>query len=253
MSYGSDFVTADPANAPLDPPLMVGADPVLWLALGLLLVAAGLFGWWLGVGSRAHEGDATSAIWKAIDKAAKEAMKADDLALRGGAQHLLETIDRRLGRTLAVAVAVAPTEQGLAERVGDLRSAVAGRPSHRHGHGDDHAGHEGHGGPHDAPDADGHGDPSAPDDHREEGPRASAIASAITINVAGGSGRSGGPEVRHPRHREMTAREQTDALRLAVAAFNEHWRHVSLRVGELRAALAELAGHETRGSRRGHG
>ena len=71
MSYGSDFVTADPADAPLEAPLLVGADPVLWLALGLLVLAAGLFGWWLGARSRSREGDATAAIWKAVDKAAR--------------------------------------------------------------------------------------------------------------------------------------------------------------------------------------
>lgn len=257
MSYGSDFVSADPANAPLDPPLLVGADPVLWLALGLLLLAAGLFGWWLGVSSRAHEGDATPAIWRAIDKAAKEAMKADDLALRGRAQHLLETIDRRLGRTLAAVVAVSVADPGLAGRVGDLRAAVAGRPAHRHGHGhgdgDDHADHDGAGGTHDSPDLGEHGGSSAADDHRAEGPRASAVGAAITINVAGAPGRSDGPDARRPRHREMTAREQTDALRLAVAAFNEHWRHESRRVAELRAALAELTGVGERGSRLSRG
>jgi hypothetical protein len=242
MSYGAEFVTADPAGAPLDPPILVGADPVLWMALALLLLAAGLFGWWLGVRSGSREGDATPAIWKAIDGAAKEAMKADDHALRGRAQQLLETIDRRLGRTLAVA----GTDRGLADRVGDLRAAVDGRPSHGHGggHGAHDASHDSH-----AP-GDHHKDPAS-DDHGGAAPRASAIASAITINVSGGPAQGGGHDPHHPPRSEMTAREQTDALRLAVAAFNEHWRHEARRVGELRGALTELTGSTGRGVRTG--
>ncbi len=235
MSYGDDFVTADPAGAPLDPPILIGADPVMWIALGLLLLAAGLFGWWLGARSGPRTGDATSAIWKAIDKAAKEAMKADDHALRGRADHLLGVVDRRLGRTLAVGGAA----DGLAERVAALRDAHAGRRPGPHGgpdHSGDHGSDHGHGEP-----EPGHG---ADDHHHHETDgeaRASAVASGITINVAGGSVRSERSKGHHGS-RELTARQQTEALRLAVAAFNEHWRHEALRTGELRAALAELSG-----------
>lgn len=247
MSYGSDYVTADPADAPLDAPLLVGADPVLWLALGLLLLAAGLFGWWLGVRSRSREGDATAAIWKAVDKAAKEAMKADDHALRSRTQHLLETLDQRLGRTLAVAVAGPEEDDGLADRVGALRAAVGGRRRH-----DPAPGPDATDPPDVAPAAGGHDQPAAPDEHDAGGAQPPNVASAITINVTGGAGQDGTRRC-HPPRREMTAREQTDALRLAVAAFNEHWRHESRRVGEFRAALAELAGSGERGSRAGRG
>jgi hypothetical protein len=231
MSYGADFVTADPANAPLDPPILIGADPVMWIALGLLLLAAAMFGWWLGARSGPRTGDATSAIWKAIDKAAKEAMKADDHALRVRADHLLGVVDRRLGRTLAVAGAAG----GLAERLEALRAAHVGRRPAPHG---DHAHDQRH---------DDHGSSHGSDDHsphEETGheARASAVASGITINVAGGSVRTERPASGGHDSRELTARQQTEALRLAVAAFNEHWRHETLRVGELRAALAELSG-----------
>ena len=236
MSYGSDFVTADPADAPLEAPLLVGADPVLWLALGLLLLAAGLFGWWLGARSRSREGDATAAIWKAVDKAAKEAMKADDHALRGRTQHLLETLDQRLGRTLAVAVAGQEEDDGLGDRVGALRAAVGGRQ--RRDRRPDRGGRDQ---PDVVPAPGDHDRAAAPDEHGAGGAQPPNLASAITINVSGGAG-EGGAEPRHPPRREMTAREQTDALRLAVAAFNEHWRHEARRIAELRAALAELAG-----------
>ncbi|HWW12548.1 MAG TPA: hypothetical protein VN018_08520, partial [Brevundimonas sp.] len=237
MSYGQDFATADPANAPLDAPLYLGADPVLWGALILLLLAAVLLGWFLGSRSAPRTGDASVAIWKAIDGAAKDAMKADDSALKGRAEHLLGVVDNRLGKTLALAGG----KEGLSACVKALRAAVDGTLSEKPKDG------------HDAPKADpdkahhdGHGHDDKHDDHGHGSTSAVAAAAAanITINVAPSS--PGKPDHDHhpapaPR-KEMTVREQTDALRLAVAAFNEHWRHEKARVRALRAALAELSG-----------
>ena len=42
MSYGADFAHADPANAPLDPVIMIGADPFVWGAILLIVLAVGL-------------------------------------------------------------------------------------------------------------------------------------------------------------------------------------------------------------------
>lgn len=237
MSYGPDFATADPANAPLDAPLYLGADPVLWGALILLLLAAVLLGWFLGARAAPRTGDASTSIWKAIDGAAKEAMKADDSALKGRAEHLLGVVDNRLGKTLALAGG----KDGLSACVKALRAAVDGKLPEKP---KDH---------HDAPKAPdkahdgGHGHDDKPDDHGH-GPTASASAAtaSITINVAPPAAASGKPDHDHhpapaPR-KEMTVREQTDALRLAVAAFNEHWRHEKARIRALRAALAELSG-----------
>ncbi|MBX9460135.1 MAG: hypothetical protein KL785_02375 [Brevundimonas sp.] len=44
MSYGDDFASVDTAGAPLDPTIMIGADPMVWGAIGLGLVVAGLVG-----------------------------------------------------------------------------------------------------------------------------------------------------------------------------------------------------------------
>jgi hypothetical protein len=239
MSYGADFANADPANAPLDAPILLGADPVLWGALALLLLASLMLGWYLGARSRSDEGDATASIWKAIDKAAKDAMKADDNALRGRAQALLDVIDRRLGKTLALAGG----KDGLAAAVAALRNAIAGRRAEAHGgHGhDDH----GHGHDHDDHKADHHGDKH--DDHGET-PSTAASAANIVINVSQTAPRPDKPGHDHPHPpRDMTVREQTDALRLAVAAFNEHWRHEGPRVRDMRAALAELSGRDGAG------
>ena len=245
MSYGADFASADPANAPLDAPLYLGADPVLWGALILLLVAAALLGWFLRGQSGPKTGDASASIWKAIDEAAKDAMKADDSALKGRTEHLLAVVSKRLGKTLALSGG----KGELAACVSGLRGAVDGKlpdkPKDAHdGHKGDHG--KGHGDGHGKAD-DKHGEAKGHDGH---GPTSSvgAAAANITINVAPASTNSPEKPGHDPHHpapeprKEMTVREQTDALRLAVAAFNEHWRHKDTRIGALRAALAELSG-----------
>lgn len=78
MSYGADFATADPANAPLDAPLFIGADPFVWGAILLGLAAALLAGYFFGARSDTHRADAAHAIWKAVHDAARSAMGADD-------------------------------------------------------------------------------------------------------------------------------------------------------------------------------
>ncbi|MDQ8028170.1 MAG: hypothetical protein REJ23_05550 [Brevundimonas sp.] len=243
MSYGADFATADPANAPLDAPIYFGADPVLWGALILGLLAAALLGWVLRGQSAPKGGDASASIWKAIDGAAKDAMKADDNALHGRAEHLLTVIDRRLGHTLALA----GNGEGLAACVAALNDAVAGkRPDPHDDHKDDadHAHRPGKDHDH------------TPGEHADKGPdhahgptsSVGAAAANITINVAPSAPAKpekpdgGGHPPHPPRPKPLTRREQIDQLRLAVAAFNEHWRHEGARTDALRAALRELSG-----------
>lgn len=234
MSYGADFANADPANAPLNGPLFIAADPFVWGALLLALAAALLLGWYLGARSGGSRADAAQPIWEAISDAARSAMAADDNALRGRAEHLLKVIDSRLGKTLGLA-------KGLSGRIGKLRDAVDGKgPGDGHGHGHGHGGHgaghgSGHGGAH-APAHDGHAAHDAP-----------ANPAVTIVNVNAGAAPHAPAEHHAPAHdakpekRDLTQREQTDALRLAVAAFNQHWRDESARVRELRAARAELS------------
>lgn len=229
MSYGADFANADPANAPLNGPLFIGADPFFWGAILLGLVAALLLGWYLGAQSRSRGPDAAHAIWAAINDAARAAMGSDDNALRGRAQTLFKVVESRLGKTLGLT-------RELSRNVGKLKEAVKGEgPADGHGHdgGDGHAGGHGHG---------AHGAA-----HETVGHDAHAAPAVTIVNVNAGATSHGNGDHAPPAHdarpekRDLNQREQTDALRLAVAHFAEHWRDESARVRELRQARAELS------------
>jgi hypothetical protein len=256
MSYGADFANADPANAPLNGPLFIGADPLVWGAILLALAAALLLGWYLGARSNTNRADAAQAIWQAISDAARSAMGADDNALKGKAENLLKVIDSRLGKTLGLV-------NGLSKQVGNLKKAVKGEvEGEAHGHAGGHGHGGGHGGGHGAGHGGGHGaDASAHDAHGSHGVHAAPAVTIVNVN-AGATAHSAAhaPAEHHPpahndkpEKREMSHREQSDALRLAVAAFNEHWRHEGARVGELRAAHAELSNPGPAHKSSGHG
>lgn len=220
MSYDADFATADAANAPLDAPLMIGADPVLWGALLLGLAAAVLIGWYLGQGARGSRIDAAVSIWDEIDEAAREAMQADRDSLPARASALRRTIDRRLGRTLGIA-------GGAGTMIKALDAALGGggeephKPDggHRHGDAAEHrAGHE----------------------HDEAIP---SFVGGVTVIVNADAGRKGRDSHGDPETRKgsLSVQQRNDALRLAIGRFNDHWRLRADRVRELRAAHAELS------------
>ncbi len=254
MSYGADFANADPANAPLNGPLFIGADPFFWGAILLGLAAALLLGWYLGARSNPHRADAAHAIWKAIHDSARSAMGADDNALKGKAEALRKVIDERLGKTLKLA-------GGLSGRIKKLDDAIAGKGPVQPGGG----GHTpsraggGHGG---APASDtahgesGHGGNGG--GGGGGGGAAAAAAASVTVVTIGGPATATptSPPPTPPTVGDLSHREQTDALRLAVAAFNQHWRDEAARVGELRDAHAELSNpgsaHKSSGGGRSH-
>lgn len=248
MSYDADFAFADPANAPLDPIIMIGAEPMFWAAILLFVAAALIVGYLVGAHWQGRRGDAAQAIWNAIHDAAQSAMGADDNALKGKAEALQKVVGDRLGKTLKLA-------KGLSGQVKKLDEALAGRgPAHPgSGHGASPA--SGHG-----PDG-SRGEPAAAPAGGGGGGGGGAATANITI-VTGAAAEpahvstSGHGPVHDPKAlRDLTQREQTDALRLAVAAFNEHWRHETARVRELREAHAELSnpGAPSHGARSGHG
>ena len=233
MSYGADFANADPANAPLNGPLFIGADPLVWGAILLGLAAALLLGWYLGARSNSRRADAAHAIWKAIHGAAQSAMASDDNALKGKAEALRTVIDGRLGKTLKLA-------GGLSGRIKKLDDAIAGKGPVQ----------PGGGGGQKPPTGGGPGGDAAQGESGQGGSgggggggAAAAAATSVTVVTIGGpiaTAPASAPTTA-PTMGDLSHREQTDALRLAVAAFNQHWRDESARVGELRAAHAELS------------
>ena len=238
MSYGADFANADPAGAPLDPTILIGADPFFWGAILLGLIAALLLGWYLGARSSSGRGDAAHPIWEAISDAALAAMAADDNALKGRAEALRKVIEQRLGKTLKLV-------GGLSGRIKKLDGAIAGRgPVAPASHG---------GQPSRAPGGTGGGaggEPSAGESGQGGngggggggGGAAAAAATSVTVVTIGGPTCATPPAPSPtPTVGDLNHREQTDALRLAVAAFNQHWRDETARVRELRDARAELS------------
>ena len=219
MSYGADFANADPANAPLDAPIMIGAGPAVWGALLLALAAALLIGWYFGQRARSARVDAADSIWEEIDHAAKDAMKADGDSLPARASALRRTIDQRLGKTLGVAGGA-----GKALKALDLAlKGEAGDPPHPP--------HGNHG------QAAGHGEKPG---HPEPGP---APVGAVTVIVNTDNSHTGGHDSHGPHDGKTSlgVQERNDALRVAIGNFNDHWGLRQKRVRELRDAHAELS------------
>ncbi|MDI1328352.1 MAG: hypothetical protein PSV23_16295 [Brevundimonas sp.] len=240
MAYGADFATADAANAPLDAPLMIGADPVVWGGLLLGLAAAALIGWYFGQGSRSARTDAADSIWEEIDDAAKEAMKADGDSLPARASALVRTIERRLGKTLGMAGGAGKITKGLDKA---LKGEAADKPHAPHA---DH----GHGGGHD----------EKPGHHEAAPASMGGVTVIVNSGQAEGHKPAGDPHGDHDAKKPLSVQERNDALRVAIGHFNDHWGLRRERVRELRAAHAELSTHgpkrpaagKVSGTRAGH-
>lgn len=217
MTFGDDFAGVDTAGAPLDPTIMIGADPMFWGAVLLALLVAAMIGWLIGGGSRPRRNDAAGPIWEAVNDAAKAAMKADTESLPVHAAHLQRVLRARLGKTLKFG-------GELNRRVEALDDALEGRPAHDDGHAaHDHPAEE---------------DEHAAEHHEEASSSSAATNVTISIHPAPAAPHAH-PRPQHPR-RPMSTRERNDALRLAVAAFNDYWRHRSARENDMRAVIAEL-------------
>lgn len=231
MSYGADFATADPAGAPLDPTIMIGADPVFWGAALLALLVAALIGWLMGSGSRAKRSDAAGAIWEAIDDAAKTAMQADTEALPARASDLHRVLWARLGQTLDFGGELTGCVKALdAALQGEVEDKTAPAAS-----------------PQAAADATRELDPDA------AATSSSSAAASVTLVSVHQLPAAPPPPSGKPGKRPMTTRERNDALRLAVAAFNDYWRHRAAREADMRAVVAELSDPGPRRPPPGHG
>lgn len=232
MSYGDDFAGVDTAGAPLDPTIMIGADPMFWGAVLLALLVAAMVGWLIGAGSRPRRTDAAHAIWAAIDDAAKAAMKADTEALPARASELQRVLKARLGKALAFGGELGKRAKALDIALkGEVVDKAHQPAGHAPGSDAAHA-HDGHGA----------GDSS----------HAAASAAAASVTIVSVHAPTAPAQPHPPEHgkRPMSTKERNDALRLAVADFNDHWRHRPAREDEMRAIVAELCNP---GPRLGHG
>ncbi|MBU1385628.1 MAG: hypothetical protein KKG14_05130 [Alphaproteobacteria bacterium] len=225
MSWGDDFAGADPVGAPLDPTIMIGADPFFWGAVLLALGVAVLIGWLVGAGSRGKQTDAAAAIWEAINHAAKAAMQADTDALPAHAAELQRVLRARLGKTLAFGAE-------LNKRVKSLDTALKGETEDKASHPAAPAA------AHDAPSGHAAGDP-----HHGASPSAAASVTIVSVHAPAAPAHPHPhphPHPPEPEKRPMSTKERNDALRLAVADFNDYWRHQAAREGDMRAIVAEL-------------
>lgn len=238
-NYPRDFQPTDPgAFQPVDPVLFLGVHPLLallFLAMVVLLTGAA---WREGRRGAAARPDAAEAIWRAIDKACQAAMRANSDALPGQARALRATLDDRLGAVLTLA-------GDLSRPLKDLDAALKGRIRPERPDRDDHPAptpapanvtvvsnshvvirdsrveHD----PHD----DGHADDATP-----HGPTRKP------------------PHEHDDKERDMTGREQADALRAAIAHLNDHWCRRAERIAELRAAARQLSRESDHPARPGH-
>ena len=220
-SYPQDFQPTEPGLfQPVDPVLFLGLHPLLALLLVALVVLLMAAAWREGRRGAAARPDAAEAIWRAVDKACQAAMRANSDALPGQARALRATLDDRLGHVLNLA-------GGLSKPLRELDAALRGRMTaddHDHGH--------------------GHG----PDDHPSPVPAKVTVVSNshVVIKDSGveheprDDAPSKPPHKPDDRERDMTGREQADALRTAIAHVNDHWCRRAERIAELRAAARQL-------------
>lgn len=221
MSYGADFPAADLAGAPLDPPMLIGADAFVWGAILLAILAALLIGWVLRGQSGGSRADAAEAIWKAVDNAVKEAMKANTEALPARAAELRRVLDARLGKTLKFGGELTGGIKALDTAIkGEIEDKTATPPV-----------------------------PPTPEpvktqvsDKDAAGGAASASVTIVSVHPqpAPASPPAPPPPPAKPGKRQMTTREQNDALRLAVVALDDYWRHKKAREDDIRSVVAEL-------------
>lgn len=232
---GADF-GADRAFEASGPDVFFSLPPMMLALLALLGLALFALGWFLKEAQKPRRRDDADSIWKAVDDALKAAMKADGAALVGKAEDLKKVLSKRLGATLKLA-------GGLGGLVTALDHALEGEPHEPHGHGDHGHGAHAHG-----PADHGHDAHKPHDDHAKPAHDAGPVTNVTIINGAPAHGDKGGHggghgHDDHKPHKPspLSPRERDRALRLAVADLNEHWRHKSDRIGELRAACRELS------------
>jgi len=236
----TDFPATD-TFAPIDPPILLGFDPVFLSALLLVLaaIALGMFllGRWHAGRSDSGSDDAPAQIHAAILTSSRAAMAADSNDLRGRVQTLRDLIEQLLGPVLAL-------NRGLYGALKDMDVAFKGEIKDAHGAGHGGAAHGDHGSSHHTP-APRHDQTSSPIPGSGGGAAASSaiavIGHPIHIHTSPAPVPAPSHDPSHGEPRKMSHDEQTSALALSVRRFNDHWSKTDLRIRELRAARAALS------------
>lgn len=227
MHYDADFAGADPANAPLDAPLFIGADPMLWLVLLGAVAVAALLGWQLGRGASRTGGDAAERIWDDVHDAIRDAMKSSSHDLPGQVDRLKRLIDSRLGRTLKLA-------GGIAGPLKAMTAALDGAAPPKHGHKPAEPGYQAGRSENTA-----HGDGG-------HGAAAPAPVATATINILTGPAHDHGhakPDHDHADEKKpLGIKERNAVLRAALDELHDHWAARKARIDEMRGAWDELSG-----------
>lgn len=254
-----EFAPAETFYEPVQDTLVLGVPPMLFVFGLILLLAAGLLGWWLGreqVGSSGGtDADRAPAdIHKAILTASSAAMAASSNDLKSKAQDLHNLVERLLGPVLIVAKGLTPPMKGLAEALKgekevEVKPAAATTPAHE-------------------PAKTAHCHCGKPDACTCSKPVASGPVTVNQVYIGGlpvaqpaACGCTG-----HHRHdcsaghgpvpapaapsadakpktekQPMTGPEQIEALSRAVRAFHDHWLDDKGRIRELKAAREALS------------
>ncbi len=221
----SEFQSVDGFYEPQDGGVLFTLSPLLLLAVALLLVLAGLFGWWIG--RRKSDGeDPSQAIYDAIKKAVTAAAGAPRDSVMITARHLNTVLEDRLGAVLRIG-------HGLGDPHEALTQALDGHGPADHEPDKDHTAdpHTGvnkvtinarsvvlntHAAPAEIAAADPHSDPHPPGDH----------------GSAHGSG--------HGHTRPLDAKAQLAAVRAAVHDLSDYWSDKPARLKDLREARKQL-------------
>jgi hypothetical protein len=225
----SEFQSVDGFYEPQDGGVLFTLSPLLLLAVALLLVLAGLLGWWIG--RRKTDGDDPSqAIYDAIKKAVTAAAGAPRDSVMITARHLNTVLEDRLGAVLRIGHGLGGPHEALTQAL------------------------DGHGPADHEPDKDHPADPhtgvnkvtinarsvvlnthaapvegAAPDPHADAHPAQGHAAGHAT-------GHGGG----HGHTKPLDARAQLAAVRAAVHDLSDYWSDKSARLKDLREARKQL-------------
>jgi len=252
--YPSDFNAAESVYAPVEDTLFLGLPPLLAALLVLLLLAVAAGAYMMGRRNQEHSGgsDADKApteIYEVILRYASAARAASSNELKQKA----EVLDRKIDEYLGPVIVVGKDLGGLVKALKQAGEGKVEEPAKAETRPDPEPGHKtcgcgGAGTPHGCTCGGGHGHPAQtqPVSINQIYIGGAPVAHSVghdTVAHESAPPKSDKPEAKpEPKtvKRDMSHREQVDALDKAVRAFNDHWLDRDTRIGELKAARAAL-------------